>query len=211
MEISEEEVKQQIAQLDQRNKELAANSKYLQEDNDGLRDRIQQLEQASSQITQLDQQTEELAASSKYLQEDNDGLRDRIQQLEQALYQIGPLNEQVQDLTASSRDLKEENNSLNDRILQLEHESTCQDQEIRLLQKQLKERLPVQEMDLKTLNSVMRGMHVGRVAEHGQLGEEIQELKSQIQALIATRHTSGERDRDGKSREPAKCRSFSNI
>lgn len=160
-------------------------------------------EEATQQIVQLDQQTNELAARSKHLQETNDGLRDRIQQLEQASYQIAQLDEQTQDLTASSRDLKEENNSLKDRILQLEQEGTRQDQENRLLQKQIGEKLRMQEDESKSMIAAMRNMNEMSKAERGQRGEEIRNLKSQVEALIATRHTSGEHARDGKSREPA--------
>ena len=78
-----EEATQQIAQLDQNAKHLAATSKQLEETNEGLRDRVQKLEQALCRVTQLDEQIQELTASSRSLKEENNVLNDRILQLEQ--------------------------------------------------------------------------------------------------------------------------------
>ena len=152
-------------------------------------------------IAQLVQQTKELAASSKYLQKANDGLKDRIEQLD----------EQIQDLTASSRSLKEESNSLNDRILTLEQEITRQDQKSRLVREQLEGKLEAQGEDLKDVHATVTGMNEVSKAERGLREGEIRELKSQIEALIATRHTRGRHARDGKSREPAIRRNGSNT
>ena len=77
-----EEAVQQIPQLDQQTKHLAASGKRLQEDNDVLGDRIHQLEQASHQITQLDEQVQDLTASCTQLKEENNVLKDKILQLE---------------------------------------------------------------------------------------------------------------------------------
>ncbi|CAD6583191.1 MAG: hypothetical protein ASARMPREDX12_001203 [Alectoria sarmentosa] len=158
-------------------------------------------EEATQRIAQLDRQNEALGASSTHLQDNYDGLRDRIQQLEHASYRTAQLDEQILDLTASSRDLKEENNSLSDRILQLEREGTRQDQENRLIQQQLEAKLEAQEDGFKSVLATMRGMNEIARAERGQRGEEIQKLKSQVEALAATRHTLGGHARDGKSRE----------
>ncbi len=176
-----------------------------------LNKRLEINEEAVQRILQLDHQTEQLAASSKQLQEDNGVLRDRIQQLEQASHQITQLDEQIQDLTASCTQLKEENNGLNDKILQLEQESSYQDQKNGLLQGKLKEKLSVQEEGLKSVFVAMEGMNETARAERGQRGEEIQHLRSQVEALAATRHTPGEHARDGKSREPVTRSRFTNM
>lgn len=176
-----------------------------------LNQRLRNNEEATQQIAQLDQQTKDLAAGSKHLQRDNDGLRGRIQQLEQASYQIAQLDKQVQDLTASSRQLREENSILSDRILQLEQGGTCRYQENQLVQEQLKVKLSAQEEDLKSVVVAMRGMNDIARAERGQRGEDIQQLRSQVEALIATRHAPGRHARDGKSGECAMCRSGIDI
>ena len=177
-----------------------------------LNQRLKNNEEATQQVTQLDQKTEHLAASSKHLEEANDRLNDRIQKLEQASCQITQLDEQIQDLTASSRSLREENNVMNDRILQLDQEGTHRDQEHRLIQEQLKEKLCAQEQDLRSVVVAMRGMHEIDSAERAQRGEEIRQLKSQIEALIAPRHTPGGHTRGGESggKRPIR-RSISNV
>ncbi|KAL9069246.1 MAG: hypothetical protein Q9161_005653 [Pseudevernia consocians] len=175
-----------------------------------LNQRLKNNEEATQQNAQLNQQTKSLAANSKHLQEENDVLRDRIQQLEQASHQTTQLDEQIQDLAASCRHLKEENNDLNDRILQFEQEGTYRDQKNGLVHEQLKKKLSVQEEDLKSVIAAMKGMNEIARAERGQRGEEIQHLRSQVEALVATRHTPGWYARDGKSREPATRRTIAN-
>lgn len=135
-------------------------------------------------MQKLDQKTQNLAANSKHLEETNDGLKDGVQKLEQASCQNV---EQVQDLTASSRSLKEEINILNHRILQLEQEGTRREEENRLAQEQLKEQISAQEQDFRSVIVAMRGMHETGSAERAQRGEEIQRLRSQLEALIAPR------------------------
>ena len=163
-----------------------------------LDQRLKTNEEATQQAAQLDQNTKYLAATSKHLEDANKGLRDRVQKLEQAVCQITKLDEQIQDLTASSRSLKEENNVLNDRILQLEQEGTHRDQENRLVQEQLKGKLQAQEEDFKSVVVAVRGMHEIDSAERARRGEEIRQLRSQVEALIATRHTPGAHTRDGE-------------
>lgn len=147
-----------------------------------LNERLKTNEEATQQ---LDQKTENLAASSKHLEETNDGLKDSVQKLEQASCRIAQLDRQVQDLTASSRSLKEENSVFNDRILQLEQEGTRREQENRLAQEQLKEKMSAQEQDFRSVIVAMRGMHEIGNAERAQRGEEIQQLRSQLEALVA--------------------------
>ena len=149
-----------------------------------LNERLKTNEEATRQ---LDHKTQNLAANGKHLEETNDGLKDRVQKLEQASCQIAQLDQQVQDLTASSRSLKEENNVLNDRMLQLEQEGTHREQENRLAQEQLKEKISAQEQDFRSVIVAMRGMHEIGSAERAQRGEEIQQLRSQVEALIASR------------------------
>ncbi len=163
-----------------------------------LNQRLKTNEEATQRIAQLEQQIQHLATSSKHLEEANDSLKDRIQKLEQASCKLPQLDEQIQDLAASSRSLKEENNVLNDRILQLEQEGTRRDQENRLAQDQLKEQLSVQEEDYKSVVAAMNGMNTIARAERDQRGEEIQQMKSQVEALIATRHTAPRHARDGE-------------
>ena len=68
----------------QQNDDLkSSSSKRLQEDNDGSRNKTQQLEPASDRVTQLDEQVQDLIASSKQSKEENKVLSDRILQLEQ--------------------------------------------------------------------------------------------------------------------------------
>ena len=165
-----------------------------------LNQRLKNNEEATQQIVQLDRKIEQLAASSKHLGEASDGLGDRIQKLEQAPCHIAQLDERIQDLTASSRTLKEENKALNDRILRLEQEGTRRDQEHRLVQEQLKEKQSAQEEDFRSVIVAMRGMHEIDRAEREQRGEEIQHLRSQVEALIATMHIPGGHTRDGESR-----------
>lgn len=164
-----------------------------------LNQRLKKFEAVTQQIAQLDQQTKHLTASSRHLQEDNDGLTDKIQQLQQASSQIAQLDEQIRDLAASSGIRKEENNELNDRILRLEQEGIRRDQENRLVQEQLIEKLSVQEGNFKSVAVAMKGMHEKARAERGQRGEEIQQLRSQVGDLLATRRTPGWDARDGKS------------
>lgn len=165
------------------------------------------------QVAQLDQQTKQLAASSKHLQEDNNGLRVKIQQIEQlqTSYRTAQLDEQIQDLTASSRDLKEQNNCLNDRILQLEQEGTHRDQDNQLLQKQLKEKISVLDDELKSVVSAMSKMHETARAEPGKRRGAIQQSRSQVEAVVATKYTRGGHVRGGKSGERAIRRVVSNI
>ena len=164
-----------------------------------LNQRLKNNEEATQQITQLDQETKRLAASNMHLQEDNNGLRDRIQRLERASCQIAQLDEQIQDLAASSRHLEEENNTLNDRILQLEQEGARRDEENRLIQGQLKGKLDAQEEDFRSVVVTIRGMNEIARAERGRRGEEIQQLRSQIEALVASRHPPGGHAREGQS------------
>lgn len=176
-----------------------------------LNQRLKNNEEATQQVVQLDQQTKHLAARSKQLQEGNEGLKDRIQLLERASHQITQLDEQVQDLTASSKSLKEENNELNDRILQLEQEGSSRDQEDLLVQKQLRAKLSVLEEDLKSVFVTMRGMNEIARAERGQRGEEIQQLRSQVEALIPVKYQRRGHTRDGKSRAPVIRRSAGDL
>lgn len=176
-----------------------------------LNQRLKNNEEATQQIAQLDQETKHLAASTKQLQEGNDALRDRIQRFEQASHQITQLDEQVQDLTASSRSLKEENNELNDRILQLEQEGNSRDRENLLVQEQLREKLSMLEEDLKSVFVTMRGMNEIARAERGQRGEEIQHLRSQVEALMPIKQTREGQARDGTSRAPAIRRNVGNF
>ena len=106
-----EEATQQIAELDQNAKHLAATSKHLEETNEGLRDRVQNLEQALCRITQLDEQIQDLAASSRSLKEENNALNDRILQLEQVGTHRDQENRLVQEqlkgkLKAQEEDVK---------------------------------------------------------------------------------------------------------
>ena len=87
---------QQIAQLDQQTKQLAASCKHLQEDNSDLRDRIQQ----------LDEQIQDLTASSRDLKEEIIGTKDRILQVEQEGTHRDRENQRVQE------QLKENNSAL---------------------------------------------------------------------------------------------------
>ena len=164
-----------------------------------LNQRLKTSEEATQQIAQLDQDTKNLTATSKHLEEANEGLRDRVQKLEKALCRINQLDEQIQDLMASSRSLKEENNVLNDRIHQLEQEGIHRDQENRLVQGQLKEQLKAQEEDFKSVIVAVRGMHEIDGAERAQRGEEMRQLRSQVEALVTTRHPPGGYTRDGES------------
>lgn len=171
-----------------------------------LNQRLKINEEATQQITQLVQQNKNLASSIKHLQEDNDGLRDRIQQLEkQASHKHAQLDEQIQDLTASSGNFKDENKDLNDRILQLKQEGTHRDQQNRLIQGQLKEKLEALEDGFQSVDLAMKEMNGIARLEREQRGKEIQQLRSQIEALVVTRHTSGRHARDSKSKEPATC------
>ena len=176
-----------------------------------LNQRLKAAEEATQQIAQLEEKTKLLTANSKHLEEANDGLRDRIQKLEKASDQIAQLNEQIQDLTASSRSLKEENNVMNDRILQLEQEGSHRDEENRLIQQQLKEKLNVLEENSRSVVVSISGMHEIATAERDQRGQEIQQLRSQVEALIATKHNSKGYARDGKLEECAIRRTVSNL
>ena len=167
-----------------------------------LNQRLNNNEEATQHIASLEQQIELLEASKKHLQEANDGLRDRVQKLEQASHQITQLDEQVKDLTASCQSLKEENNALNDRTLQLEQESTHRDQENRRLLKQQEEKLHLHDGELQSVIISMSGMNEIARVERRQRGEDIQQLRSQVEALIATRHTLGGHGQDGKLGEP---------
>ena len=176
-----------------------------------LDQRLKTNEEATQRIAQLDQNAKHLAATSKHLEETNEGLRDRVQKLEQALCRITQLDEQIQDLKASSQSSKEENKVLNDRILQLEHEGTHRDQENRLVQEQLEGKLKAQEEDFKSVIVAVRGMHEIDGAERAQRGEDIRRLTSQVEALIATRHTPGAHTGNGESaRKLTRRRSVSN-
>lgn len=153
-----------------------------------LNQRLRNHEEALKQIAQLDQR---LAASSKQLQENSDGLRDRVQQLEQASRQAAQLDAQVQDLTASARSLKDENNVLHDRILQLEQEGTRRDEENRLVHEQLKGKLKVLEGEFTSVAVSMQGMNEIARKERAQRGKEMQQLRSQVEALVSPRPTAG--------------------
>lgn len=161
-----------------------------------LNERLKTNEEATQQ---LEQKTQYLAANSKHLEETNDGLKDGAQKLEQASCQIAQLVEQVQDLTASSQSLKEEINVLNDRMRQLEQEGTHREQENRLAQEQLKDKISAQEQDSRSVIVAIRGMHEIGSAERAQRGEEIQHLRSQVEALIAPRLTPRGNTRGGES------------
>ena len=176
-----------------------------------LNQRLKTTEGATQQIAQLQQQTQQLAASSKHLQEDSSSLRDRIQQLEQTSYQIAQLDEQIQDLTASSEDLKEQNNGSKDKILQVEQEGTHRDQENQLAREQLEEMLRALETTVKCLGTSIKGMNETARAERAQRGDEMQHLRSQVEDLIASRHTAGGYARDGKSGEHATSKTVSDI
>lgn len=216
-----ERAMQQIAQLNEQNKQLAAITKQVQEDNSSLRDRIQQLEQTSSRMPKFDNQIQDLAASTKQLQKNNSSLRDRIQQLEQTSpgilqleqtsTRITQLDEQIQDLAASSSDLKEQSNDSNYRILQIEQEGTHRDQENQLVQEQLKEKLDALKGNVEGVVAAMNGMNEMAGLDRAQRVKEIQHLKSQIENIIAAWHTTGGYARDGKSEECARRRCVSNI
>lgn len=177
-----------------------------------LNQRLKNNEEATHKITQLEQVTAHLTGSSKHLQEANDSLKDRIQKLEQTSHRITQLDEQIQDLTASSRSLKEENNVLNDRILQLEQECSRRDRDIGAVEDRLTEKLRLHVDEFKGVVAAMRGMNEIARAERERRGEEIQQLRSQVGILVATRHTHEGHTRDGKSEgKPAKHRSVGNI
>ena len=176
-----------------------------------LSQRLKNNEEAMQQVAQLEQQTNLLVANSKQLDEANVSLKKRIEKLEQAPDHVTQLGKQIQDLTASCRTLKEENKVVNDRLLQLERETTLRDQENRLAQEQLIEKLNAQELNYKSMIAAMKGMNEIARIERGQRGEEFQQLKSQVEALRVTRHTPGKYARDGKSEERAMRRSVRNA
>ena len=166
-----------------------------------LNQRLKTTEEATQQIAQLEQQTNLLLANSKILEEANDGLRDRILKLEQASYQTTHHKEQILDLTASSRNLKEESNALNDRIVQLEHEGSHRHEENQLVQQHLKEKISAQEDNHRSVIVSVRGMHEIAMAERDHRGEEIQRLRSQLDALLSARRTTRGHGRAGKLKE----------
>ena len=167
-----------------------------------LDERLKRVEETTLQITQPGQQNDILLSSRKHLQENNDGSRDKTQQLEPALEQIAQLDVQVQDLIASSTRSKEENKLLSDRILQLEQQGTRRDQENELV-RQLKEKLEGLEEDFKSVIATINRMEEINKAERHQRGKEMQQLKSQIEALISTEHIPGGHSRAGKTSERA--------
>ena len=163
-----------------------------------LSQRLKNNEEAMQQVARLEHQTKLLVINSKQLDEANVSLRERIQKLEEAPNHITELGKQIEDLTASSRSLREENKVVNDRLLQLELESSHRGQETRLAQEQLKEKLNAQEVNYKSMIAAIKGMNEIARTERGQRGEEIQQLRSQVETLTATKHTPGGYARDGK-------------
>ena len=167
-----------------------------------LDERLKRVEETTLQLTQPGQQNDILVSSSKRLQQDNDGSRNKTQQLEPASNQTTQLHEQVQDLIVSSKQSKEENKLLCDRILQLEHQSTRREQDNEPVQ-QLEGKLQGLEEDFKSVIATIKGMDETNQAERRQRGKEMQQLSSQVEALISTEHISGGRSRGGKTRERA--------
>ena len=174
-----------------------------------LDERLKRVEATTLQLTEPGQQNDNLASSSTRLQQDSDDSVNKPRQLEPASDQITRLDKQVQDLTASSRQSKEENKILSDRILQLEQQGTRREQDSELV-RQLEGNLKGLEEDFKSVIATINRMEEINEAERGQRGKEMQQLRSQVGALIGTGHISGGRSRDGKSIERA-TRSSSNT
>ena len=103
-----EEKTLQVTQPGQQNDNLVSSSKHLQEDNEGSRNKTQQLEPAPDQITQLDEQVQDLIASIKQSEEENNIVSDRILQLEQEGTRRDQENELVQQLKVKLKDLEED-------------------------------------------------------------------------------------------------------
>ena len=175
-----------------------------------LDERLKRVEETTLQLTQPGQQNDDLISSSKRLQQDNDDSVKRPQQLEPASDQITRLHEQVQDLAASSKRSKEENKVLSDRILQLEQQGTRREQDNELV-RQLEGKLKGLEEDFKSVIATINRMEEINKAERGQREKEMQQLRSQVEALTGTVNISGgRRSQDGKSIERA-IRSSSNT
>ena len=103
-----EETTLQLTQPGRQNDDLVSSSKHLQQDNDGSRNKTQQLEPASDQITRLDAQVQDLIASSKQSKEENKLLSDRILQLEQQGTRRDQVNQLVQQLKEKLEGLEED-------------------------------------------------------------------------------------------------------
>ena len=104
-----EERRLQVPQPGQQNDDLkSSSSKRLQEDNDGSRNKTQQLEPASDRITRLDEQDQDMIASSKHSKEENKVLSDRILQLEQEGTRRDQESELVRQLKAKVAVLEED-------------------------------------------------------------------------------------------------------
>ena len=167
-----------------------------------LDQRLKRVEETTLQLTQSGQQNDNLVFNSKHLQGNNDNSRNKTRQLEPASDQITRLDEQVQDLIASSKQSTEENKLLSDRILQLEQQGTRREQQNELIQ-QLEEKLEGLEEDFKSVIATIKSMDETNQAERRQRGKEMQQLKSQVEALTSNGHILGGHSRDGKTRERA--------
>ena len=199
----------QMVQLDEQVRDLTASNRDLKDkilllEREGTH-RDKENNRLKDRVMQLDEQVQDLTACGRDLKEDNNELKDRTLQLEQEGThrdeENSRLKYRVLQLERGCTRRDEENDGLKDRILQLEQEGSRRDELIQLDYKRLEGKLEDQDDGLKGMSFAMASMHDIAELERAKRGEEIQQLRSQVEALAATRHAAGENVRDGKSEE----------
>ena len=113
------------------------------------------------------------------------------------------LIERVKDLAASSENLQEENNALKDRVRLLEQEANQQDQ--------LNARKSQEQQSLETKNKILKEEFYSVVSgvetftrvfetQREQSKAEMQELRSQVEALLARENVDASHAQTGESK-----------